>query len=78
MSESFTVMNKLAFTTRIAVDYSRENFSFKGILEFKQVTKSASGSKNSKLTKWYIFDNILSQTRSKIRKGFTCIDQHAK
>ena len=48
-------MNKLAFTTRIAVDYSRENFSFKGILEFKQVTKSASGSKNSKLTKWYIF-----------------------
>ena len=78
MSESFTVMNKLAFTTRIAVDYSRENFSFKGILESKQVTKSASGSKNSKLTKWYIFVSIVSQTRSKIRKGFTCIDQHAK
>ena len=63
MSESFTVMNKLAFTTRIAVDYSRENFSFKEIFESKQVTKSASGSKNSKLTNG-IFLSVLCLKRA--------------
>ena len=62
MWESFPIISNLAVTTRIAVDYSIEDLFLKGIFESKQVTKSASGSKNIiKLRKCYIFLNRASQ-----------------
>ena len=68
MSEHFFVISNLAVTTRIAVDYSKEDFSLEGIFESKQVTKSASGSKNNiKLTEWYIFLNCASQMCCQIK-----------
>ena len=78
MLERFSVISNLAVTTRIAVGYSREDFFLEGIFESKQVTKSASGSKNNiKLTEWYIFLNHASQKCSQIKGRFTCIGQHA-
>ena len=47
MLENLSVTSNLAVTTCIMVDYSKEYFFFKGIFESKQVTKSASGSKNN-------------------------------
>ena len=47
MLKRFSVISNLAVTTCIAVDYSREDFFLKGIFESKQVTKSASESKNN-------------------------------
>ena len=61
--ERFSVISNVAVITRIAVDYSREDFFLEGIFESKQVTKSANRSKNNiKLTEWYIFLNRASQT----------------
>ena len=78
MLERFSVISNLAGTTRIVVDYSRDNFFLEGIFESKQGTKSASGSKNNiKLTEWYIFLNRESQTCSQSKCRFTCIGQHA-
>ena len=58
MSECFSVKSNLAVTTRIAVDYSREDLFPERIFESKQVTKSTSGSKNNiKLTEWYLLVN---------------------
>ena len=47
MSKCFFVVSNLAVTARIVVDYFREDFFLEGIFESKQVTKSASGSKNN-------------------------------
>ena len=78
MSERFTVISNLAFSTRIAADYSRKDFLLKGIFESKQVTKSAGGSKNNiKFTQWYIYLNRASHTCSQIKRRFNCIGQHA-
>ena len=53
MLERLSVISSLAVTAHIVVDYSREDFFLEGIFESKQVTKSASESKNSiKLTEW--------------------------
>ena len=78
MSERFSVISNLAITTRIAVDYSIEDFFLKEIFESKQVTKPASESKNNiKSTEPYIFLNRLSQTCFQIKLRFICIGQHA-
>ena len=51
------------------LDYSRQDLFLKGIYEFKQVTKSVSGSKNNiKLIKWYIFLSHGSQPFSQIER----------
>ena len=72
VSEGFSVISNLAVTTRIAVEYSTEDFFLKGITESKQVTKSESGSKNNiKLTEWCVFLNRASQTCSQIKIGQT-------
>ena len=56
MRKWFSVISNLAIRTWIAVDYSRVDFFLTGIFQFKELTKSASGSKNNiKLTKWHIF-----------------------
>ena len=47
MSEGFSVIRNLAVTTRIAVEYSTEDFFLKGITESKQVTKSESDLKTT-------------------------------
>ena len=78
MLESFSKISNLAVTTSVTLDYSREDFFLEGIFESKQVTKSATGSKNNiKLTEWYIFLNHASQMCSQIKWRFTCIGQHA-
>ena len=42
-----------------------------------EVTNSASGSKsNIKLTKYYNFVNLASQSCYQIKRRFTCIGQH--
>ena len=46
MLESFYVISNLVVTTRVAVDYSREDFFLKGIFKSKQIAKSASKSKS--------------------------------
>ena len=79
MLENFSVINNLTVNTNIAVGYSNEGFFLKEIFESKQVTKSASGSKNNiKLTKWYTFVNRASQTCSQLKGRFTCIGQHSQ
>ena len=52
MLERSSGISNLTVTTPIVV----ANFFFKGILESKQVTKSANGSKNN-VAEWYIFLN---------------------
>ena len=69
--ESFSKICNLSVTTCVAVDYSREGFFLKGIFEYKQVTKSASGSRNNiKLTKWYIFLNCTTQMCPQIKRKY--------
>ena len=69
MSERFSVISNLAVSTRIAVDYCRlDLFFLREFIESKQVTKSASESKNNiELTEWYSFLNRTSQTCSQIK-----------
>ena len=68
MSERFTVISNLAVTTRIAVDYSGEDFFLEEVFESKHVVKSASTSKNNiKFTEPYIFLNRASQTCFQIK-----------
>ena len=73
----FSVICYLAVTTRKAVGYSGEIF-FQGNFASKQVTKSASGSKNNiTLAKWYIFFqswvlNVFSNQEKIYLYGETC------
>ena len=78
MLEGFFVIRNFAVTTRLAVDYSREDFFLERIFESKQVIKSASGSKNNiKLTEWYIFLNPASQSCVSNQVKIYMYQQHA-
>ena len=77
MSQSFFVVSNLGVTTHIAADYSREDVFLKEIIESKQVTKYASGSKNNiKLTKWYIFSILHLKHALKSREDLYWKGQH--
>ena len=72
MLESFYVISNLVVITRIAVDYSREDFFLKGISESKQVTKSAKGSKNNiKLTNDIFFSIMCLKHAFKSREDLS-------
>ena len=67
----FSVLSNLAVTTRIVVDYSREDFFSRYSLNLNKLPSLQMDLKNNiKLTKWYIFLNCASRRALKVIPKF--------